>query len=255
MSKRPAPDPPSKQTFGDKPTLWQDIKTLDPEIMGPIAAHLTKKYDDGSISFARRFQGGWEVWLQIELATVLLVQLARQVNIKDNGYIVERETTVWNKSGRGNSDGKCDIWIQPNLDHSQKPTGRPACVMELKVDYAYFTGEHYKYGQKKDQAKEKVNMVRDRFIEDLAKVHGGLNAKAAEKIKQSGIKVICLAVTSYPEDLEGWKEVQTTYKTAVNYVWLRERHADEARGGLAMIWWELDILPSAKPVKLVKPNL
>ncbi|KAG9700501.1 hypothetical protein KCU95_g2015, partial [Aureobasidium melanogenum] len=253
--KRPAAEAPVKKTYGNTPTLVPDIKSLDPEIMGPIAAHLIQKYEDGSISFARQFRGGWEVWLQIELATVLLIKLARQVNITTNGYTVERETAVWKTSGKGKGPGKCDLWIQPNLNHNGKPTGQLACVMELKVDYSYLTGESYKTGAREGQYREKVEMVRDRFIKDLRKVKGGLNDEAKSKVKASGINMICLALTSHPQDLEGWKDIQTELKSEVKYIWLKERDVNEKRSGLAMIWWEGQEMPTGDLQKKFKAKM
>lgn len=250
-NKRPRDNGPS-----DTPTK-HEISELEPQIIGPLAEHLGKKWDDGSIQLARNFQGGWEAWLQVELASELLKRLSYQVKEGDNGYVVLREIPVWNKSNNGKGKGICDVWIEPSPgpDH-RLPTGRPAVVIELKVEYSYLTGQPNPDGT----AQQKINYVRQRFEQDMEKMSSGLTKDAQARVEECGIRKLCVAVTSRPEDLVGWKKIQQTHKTQVNYIQLRERTRTDGKhdplGGLIMLWWEDGAPVSAEPAaKQIRPKL
>lgn len=242
-NKRPRDDVPP-----DTPLQHTDVSKLESQLIEPIAEHLGKKWDDGSIQLARHFQGGWEVWLQIELASTLIKKLSYQVQEGDNAYTVLREIPVWNKSNTGKGKGICDLWIEPNRGpDGRHPAGRPAVVVELKVDYAYLTGQIKRDGT----YEEKIKFVRQRFEEDLTKMASGLTPEAQAQVEECGIRKLCIAVTSHEEDLKGWQAVQKKLKTRVNYIWLRERNSSDgkkdSKGGLAMIWWEEGAPASEEP--------
>ena len=235
--KRPRTTPAS-----DTPTK-HEISALEPKVLRPMAEHLAKKWDDSSIQFARNLQGGWEVWLQVELASVLLQQLSYQVKEGDNGYVVVREYDCWNSSNGGKGKGKCDIWIEPSPgpDHPIL-TDNSAIVIELKVEYAYLKIDDHDKRNLNGTIIRNINYVRGRFEEDMAKMASGLTPDARKRIQGCGIRKLCVGVTSRPEDLKGWKEIQEKYGTQVNYVHLREqRRANndlDPQGGLFMLWWE-----------------
>lgn len=134
------------------PSHWPEAKKLNDDFLVAIKEFLHAKFVDGTIPIVRGFLGGWESWLQIEMALYFLHRFKA-----DNAYTLERETTVWTGSALGESHGKCDLWLHPT---AAAPPNSKAYVIELKTDIVR-PGEPWK-------------KIRDNFKIDVEKVHKGL---------------------------------------------------------------------------------
>lgn len=216
--------------------------TTGDQVVDLVAWHLMEKFKDGSIPFARKLLGGWEVWLQIELCTALLKQFTDAVG-GVNQYAVKRETEVLLANGKGDQQGKglCDFWITPGPNATAKDD--TAYVIELKVAYEY----------EKDGAIMQ-QLLGERFQQDMLKLKAGLNATATAEVNGKKLKRLCLGVTHFPEELDqGWGNPDPTLKIwtdkqwageAINYLWIKEPKKmslnGKAQDGIALVWWMPD---------------
>lgn len=120
-------------------------------------------------------RGGWEGWLQVELADVLKTEEENEFF----GYKIEREINVFPDS----SDKKIDLWFTPQ---DWFDSAWPYVGVELKT-----------YSKGQDEAK---SFLSKRFVDDVDKCAGGVNTA---KLRSEERKVIflCVGVTPDPKDL------------------------------------------------------
>jgi hypothetical protein len=231
------PLPPDSQIPKNKYVNIPDIKF---DVVKDIAEFLCAKYDDGYIPFARSTKGGWEGWLQIELAMFLVnrykQRLAAHPVAGVLNYQVKREELLWTASTVGDSTanrGLCDIVIEPVLNSVAPPPRLPqGWNIELKA--AAYGGA----------------LVRDGFILDIAKVRKDRIPKEKDKQDKVGVfHSMCIAVFSSEDELKpntNWIEPQKGSEV-VNYIWLRQEHG---KNDLGMMWYiegESGILSTITP--------
>lgn len=198
-----APKKAKKDEFADIPEDYPLTKPSN-EIVQAIAEALGAKLEN--ISHARVFDGGWEAWLQVELA----VELA-----KKKYHVVRRERPCWEPDESGTLSGRCDLWVEPRAGE--------AWVIELKV-------------QNKD---EKDEDVIKKFGKDMGKLMRNMTLDALSLAGNTGvkrIKLLSICVTAQPTAVsKGWSALQSTFQSTVKCTRIPK---DNNPNQLAMLWWQ-----------------
>lgn len=148
-----------------------DPTHLPDQILVSIARILVSKA--AAIAEARTHKGGWEGWLQVELAMGLKPQLGTH-------YTIKREQPIFLDHSQ-----RVDILATPTPADSSHYLG-----VELKVESAYQTGSK--------------GVLPARYSEDIRKCNAG---PATSFRKGKGISVYALGITSLASDLQNYNQV------------------------------------------------
>ncbi|KAH7319077.1 hypothetical protein BKA65DRAFT_94711 [Rhexocercosporidium sp. MPI-PUGE-AT-0058] len=151
---------------------------------------------------ARAQKGGWEGWLQVELASFLL---------RTNGmrYDILREQMIYVGTER------VDIWAQP----ASGQRGIPFLGIELKVESEYQVGVN--------------KTLQDRLKTDILKCNNG--PKVAFKAGQ-GTHLYAVGITSLEADLAAYKEIAIATGQLICYCPLIVDR-DYGIRNIFLIWW------------------
>jgi hypothetical protein len=180
-------------------TLVEVDKTHLNGIVKDIATSIIER--SARIVEARAQKGGWEGWLQVELASALRILHGMQ-------YDILREQPVYAASQR------IDIWAQPVSGQSVPHLG-----VELKVESEYQTGVN--------------KTLQERFKADILKCNVG---PKPEFKTGHGTQMIAVGITSLVNDLQGYKEIAISTNQLICYSPLV---VDNVHGikNIYMIWW------------------
>lgn len=243
------------------PVHWPEDQPLEDRFLTTIKDFLELRFKDGTIPIVRSLLGGWESWLQIEMALKFL-----EVFRADKAYDVERETTVWASSATGTGLGKCDLWFHPT---KTAPKGSQAYVIELKTDIDR-AGPPSGWKKIRDSFKidvEKVGrgLVEPEFVEGAKENKMDVSTKEEKHAKPpelkkgkkkeaawerardaGGHKIFCIAITSFDKvvtkaDTE-WVEIQQKGTAYWTYI----AQPPEPVSPLIMIWYQEGVRASAK---------
>jgi len=194
----------------------KDFSDMPPDIryvLEQIEKLLHKKYDD--IKDAMGQKGGWEVWLQVELAREIKKDLAKREANKKATYEIVREKLAY--VGPGQTQ-KVDLWISRTTVAATavKPQSH-VTIVELKVAYASMDESGNAHQQ----------FVKDRMQADMKKINANFVGNSW--------RAICVGVTAYQEDLFGdWDGNDGVYDNKeIHYKHIKDK---KDVGGLVMIW-------------------
>ncbi|GAB1738222.1 hypothetical protein NU219Hw_g2770t1 [Hortaea werneckii] len=151
---------------------------------------------------ARQEKGGWEGWLQVELAYYLRRKLGMQ-------YEIQREQPIF--AGRQ----LIDLWALPVPGQRNLPW----IGAELKVESEYQTGSG--------------KTLVPRFKNDIIKCNAG--PKTEFKAGQ-GTCLWAIAITSLHDDLAGYKQIAIDTDTLICYCPLVVDHEFQIKN-VFVLWW------------------
>ncbi|PVH74332.1 hypothetical protein DL98DRAFT_575677 [Cadophora sp. DSE1049] len=181
-----------------------NLVQVDPnQLTGVIKDIATFLYDRRDrIAEARAQKGGWEGWLQVELASSLL---------RTNGmrYDILREQLIYAGTER------VDIWAQPAADQ----VGIPCHGIELKVESEFQTGAN--------------KSLQDRLKTDIVKCDNG--PKAAFKAG-AGTHLYAVGITSLEADLASYKQIAIATGQLICYCPVVV-DKDHGIRNIFLIWW------------------
>jgi hypothetical protein len=187
-------------------------------VLDEIRKYLLARYDD--VREAMGMKGGWEVWLQIELAREIRKSLAGHV-----GYEILREQLPYINNKAENH--KVDLWVaRQSTDVKAKGSVN---LLELKVAYESTT----------PTGAAKRNYVKDRMIADMEKIDDARDLKPffVAKVGDKTRRPMCVGVTNYEEDLQGdWLGKQGHWVTE-DVHWMYVKKPAGGDSGLMMIWF------------------
>jgi hypothetical protein len=173
-----------------------------PVIIKEIADALVERHEQ--IVAARNQKGGWEGWLQVELATALLRPWAME-------YDIYREQVIFSGSER------IDIWCQPVAKHKGQI---PYIGVELKVESEYQAGTGKTF--------------RDRFEKDILKVGAG---PASPFRTGAGSLLMAVGVTSLGTDLQDYDKLVKKIGSQIFYCPLVVADPGYDHRNIYLIWW------------------
>ena len=170
-------------------------------VIKDIALCIRDRYD--RIIEARRQKGGWEGWLQVELASGLLKVWGLQ-------YDVHREQAIYGDSQR------TDLWFEPVGLHQGK---LPKIGVELKVESEYQTGV--------------AKTLRTRFAADIKKCNAG---PAPVHKGGVGTHLYAVGITSLKGDLQGFVDLSVQTNTIICFCPLVVDPVYEEKN-IYLLWW------------------
>jgi hypothetical protein len=172
------------------------FSALQDPMLHSIAQFLISKAQQ--IGMARAQKGGWEGWLQVELAIALQTNFGAQ-------YTIEREQPIFTNAAQ-----RVDIWAIPQ---GGQPTTHPFLGIELKVESAFQTGAQ--------------GGLVARYGEDIRKCSLGPRQTLRA---QHGTALYAVGVTSLATDLHGYQQVANENRG--DFYW-----TELVPGSLYMISW------------------
>lgn len=152
---------------------------------------------------ARLQKGGWEAWLQVEIATAFSKPMGME-------YDILREQPIYDRQQR------VDIWAVPvPLRHCTIPY----IGIELKVESEYQTGTG--------------KTLRARFKDDILKCSVGPKNDFRTGY---GTQLFSVGITSLKSDLDGYGQIASETDQVICYCNIVEDNEYDIRN-IIMLWW------------------
>lgn len=189
--------------------------TASPEEPDGILQALTWFVENNchKISVLMDYKGGWEGWLQSELAYL--------INTSENiPYTCEREQNTFDQERQ-----MIDLWCKHNSEYWAPDEGcfatrdEPRIGMELKCG-----------GLHQDFYSDVTGPFGVRFAKDIYKIQAGMNS---DDVSESGARVYAIGVTEDENDLYGFQTDSVKY-------WQSPEFGNEQH--LYVLWWCEDFL-------------